>query len=601
VLSITTSDRRRHLTRAASLGLLAMAVATVLVTAARPPRLASASYTAGSSGWFALALLTSAALMAAAVAAEPGSTVAPSMVLTGLLWTVPEWAGRMAAGGQTTFLAQTAAVVLPASALSAVVLVVRPREARWARTSSVLLVASGVLALGWDSFAEPGCWRACRPAIVPLSNGGHWLLLATLLAAVLSAVTLAGTVFARPDRRWTEVLAAIVGVALTLGLAAQILPGGSIVDASNGPPRRWAFATSQVAALALAGCASWWRVQTLATSWRLNRLARDIAQVGTPERMQAALARAMRDTSLTVSWWSSSRSGWVDCEGYEVPDSRTAHLGEPASGAPRQVTTVTSHGVLLAAVAHRSARSADHLAQSMRPAVVLSFDNAALQAATRGELAAARATAERLVERSEYERRILQRNLHDGAQQRLVGLAMAVGRVRSCAAVDAEASSRPELTGLLDDADALVREALFEVRRVAHGIHPPLLAELGLDAALQELADTSTRVVVRVTRQGDPALTPDPMSQARDATAYAAVEQFLGEARRRGASRLEVRIQSEGTRGLVLSLLDDGNVRSPDRDFVSDRVTALSGRLSIHLGQGALGPGALGHVPEGVR
>ncbi len=260
-----------------------------------------------------------------------------------------------------------------------------------------------------------------------------------------------------------------------------------------------------------------------------------------------------------------------------------------------------SHGVPLAAVAHHSARSVDHLAQSMRPAVVLSFDNAALQAAARGELAAARATAERLVERSESERRLLQRNLHDGAQQRLVGLAMAIRRVRSPAGDDAENPSRPELTGLLDDADALVREALVEVRRVAHGIHPPLLTELGLDAALQELADTSTHVVVRVARQGGPALAPDPMSQARDAIAYAAVEQFLDEAWRRGASRLDVRIQTDGIRGLALSLLDDGEVRSPHRDDVSDRITALSGRLSIHLGPGALAPGALGHVPGLVR
>ncbi len=267
MVSTATSDGRRLFTRAASLGLLGLAVATVTVTVAWPPRLPSASYAAGSSGWLALAVLTSMALIAAAFAAEPADIVAPPLVLTGLLWTVPEWAGRTAAGGQTTFLAQAAAVVLPASALSAVVFVARPRDSRWARTSGVLLVASGVLALGWDSFAEPGCWRACRPPILRLPNGGHWLLWVTLLAAGLSAMTLMGTGVVRRDRRWGEVLAALVGVALTAGLVAQVLPGASIVDLANGPPRRWAFAASQVAGLALAGCAARWRVQALATSW----------------------------------------------------------------------------------------------------------------------------------------------------------------------------------------------------------------------------------------------------------------------------------------------------------------------------------------------
>jgi signal transduction histidine kinase len=227
--------------------------------------------------------------------------------------------------------------------------------------------------------------------------------------------------------------------------------------------------------------------------------------------------------------------------------------------------------------------------------MLLSLDTARLQAATRAELMAARATAQRLVERSESERRELRGNLHDGAQQRLVGLAMTVRRVRGQARTDVPQQGQ-DVGTRLDRADALVQEALAQVRAIAHDIHPPLLADLGLGFALQELADTSTQVVVRVVDHRGPTRVGPGDQAAVEAAAYAAAQWALGDARRRHASNLHITLRREPPGVLDVRLLDDGDrdarAAAPSIDDlrVEDRVTALAGELRLAHLPGELRP-----------
>ncbi len=146
-----------------------------------------------------------------------------------------------------------------------------------------------------------------------------------------------------------------------------------------------------------------------------------------------------------------------------------------------------------------------------------------------------------------------------------------------------------------------MKEALAQVRTIAHDIHPPLLADLGLGFALQELADTSTQVVVRVVDHRGPTR-PEPRDPAAavEAAAYAAAQWALGDARRRHASNMEITLATRTPRQCwSVRLLDDGDpalrATAPSMDDigVEDRVTALAGELHVAHRPGALRPAQL--------
>jgi signal transduction histidine kinase len=600
VLIASADPPRGRGTAVASVPLVAVAAGVIVVSASRRPTLAATSYGGGSAGRFALDLVAAAALVAASViASDRARRLVLSLLLVGLLWTVPDWAGWTDAGPVTTFVSRGSAVVLPAMALLASGSVVPVPPRLWTRAAGLVVAASLVAALNWNSFAEPGCWRAClAPAADPL-GGGKWLLRAVLVATVALAALLPVLVLRSPGWRHEDLLASLASLPLTVSLAAQVLPVTSVADSATGPPRTWAFAVAQASALGLVLGVCWGRARSWATSVRLNRLAGDLHRSSTPSRLEATLAAAVKDPALTIGWWSETRAGWVDAGGADVP--MTAPEGTPgndgADGATRRaVTLVTSRGRRIAAVNHRASLPVAGLVRSLRPAMLLSFDTARLQAATRAELTAARATAQRLVERSESERRELRGNLHDGAQQGLVGLAMTVRRVRSHANTAVPLQGQ-DIGATLDRADALVHEALAQVRAIAHDIHPPLLADLGLGFALQELADTSTQVVVRVADERGPALTPAGDRAAAEAAAYAAAQWALSDAGRRHASNLQITLRREPPGVLEVRLLDDGDpdpspgaAPSIDDLRVEDRVSALAGELRLAHRPGALRP-----------
>lgn len=184
-------------------------------------------------------------------------------------------------------------------------------------------------------------------------------------------------------------------------------------------------------------------------------------------------------------------------------------------------------------------------------------------------------TRERAVDSVELERRRIERDLHDGPQQRLVAIAMDLGMARERLADDPEAAR-----ALVDKAHASAKEAITEMRQVARGIHPPVLTHRGLDAALSALA---VRSPVPVRLHVDLPERPSPVIEA---IAYFCVSEALTNiAKHAHATSASVEVSERGGL-LVVQVSDDGRggaVVGPGTGLpgLRDRVAAVDGRLDV--------------------
>jgi signal transduction histidine kinase len=188
---------------------------------------------------------------------------------------------------------------------------------------------------------------------------------------------------------------------------------------------------------------------------------------------------------------------------------------------------------------------------------------------------------ERVVDAAEQERRRIERDLHDGAQQRLVALAMDLGRAKAKFADDPEAAA-----GLVDQAHSQAKEALSELRNLVRGVHPPVLTERGLDAALSGLAalcpvpvEVHVDVPVR------------PKSSVEAVAYFVVAEALTNVAKHSRASHAKVVVEGHGYPGtLTVMVSDDGiggaNADSPGLSGLADRVSGVDGRLSVESPSG---------------
>jgi len=188
---------------------------------------------------------------------------------------------------------------------------------------------------------------------------------------------------------------------------------------------------------------------------------------------------------------------------------------------------------------------------------------------------------ERVVDAAEGERRRIERDLHDGAQQRLVALAMELGRAKAKFADDPDAARV-----LVDQAHAQAKEALTELRNLVRGVHPPVLTERGLDAALSGLAalcpipvDVHVDVPVR------------PRSAVEAVAYFMVAEALTNVAKHSRASQAKVVVEGHGYPGtLTVMISDDGiggaDAGSPGLAGLADRVSGVDGRLSVESPSG---------------
>jgi signal transduction histidine kinase len=188
---------------------------------------------------------------------------------------------------------------------------------------------------------------------------------------------------------------------------------------------------------------------------------------------------------------------------------------------------------------------------------------------------------ERVVDAAEAERRRIERDLHDGAQQRLVALAMELGRAKARFADDPDAARV-----LVDQAHAQAKEALTELRNLVRGVHPPVLTERGLDAALSGLAALCP---VPVEVHVDVPVRP---RTSVEAVAYFVVAEALTNvAKHSRATHAKVIVEGHGFPGtLTVMISDDGiggaKAASPGLSGLADRVSGVDGRLSVESPSG---------------
>jgi signal transduction histidine kinase len=221
-------------------------------------------------------------------------------------------------------------------------------------------------------------------------------------------------------------------------------------------------------------------------------------------------------------------------------------------------------GQPVALLAHRPGLLDDAgLVEQIAATARLALDNEQLQAQARAQLEDLRASRARIVERGDVERRRLERDLHDGAQQRLVALALSLRLARLGGTTQSDAAA-------LEDAEAEIRQALAELRRLAHGLYPAALTEEGLGAALEALAEQ----------------TPGPLALGRlpqerfdpkvEAAAYFVVAETLKRSRPRRAAVDTTRADGQ----LVVEVQTDQQPPGELTDL-EDRVGALDGRLLV--------------------
>jgi signal transduction histidine kinase len=285
-----------------------------------------------------------------------------------------------------------------------------------------------------------------------------------------------------------------------------------------------------------------------------------------PRTIQQALARALHDPSIQLAYWLPEQNGFVDTAGRDVELA--------AEDGPRAATIAERDGQCLAAIIHDRALLEDpRLVETVSATTGLLLENERLQAELRAQLAALSASRERIVRSGDEERRRLERDLHDGAQQRLLGLGMGLQLIR------ARVEEGSEAAALVDELEAELGHALQELRELARGIHPAVLTEQGLPAAVRALAERVPFPVRIVVPTG-------PLPASVETAAYFVVAESLANvAKYAHATQVWVTIASDNGSARV-EVRDDGvgGARPSDGSGLqglADRVGALGGQLWV--------------------
>jgi len=295
----------------------------------------------------------------------------------------------------------------------------------------------------------------------------------------------------------------------------------------------------------------------------------ELGQNPTPARLRDVLANALGDPSLQVAYWAPVANRFVDAAG-EVKEL-------PPEGTGQAVTMLERNGVREAAIIHDPILLEEPgLIASVASAMRLAVENDRLSAEVQEQFAEVRASRARIVAAGDAERQRVERDLHDGAQQRLVALTLALRLARTRLGEDADPSVKLSLEQASEEAKA----ALSELRELARGIHPQILTEAGLHAAIESLAGRSPATV---TVDIDPGARFDPSVEA---IAYFVVSESLANIAKH-ADAGTVRVRAGWQDGvLTVEVADDGRGGADPRTGTGlrglmDRVSAVDGTLEV--------------------
>ena len=495
---------------------------------------------------------------------RPESLAGPLMVVTGMLFFVHGTLGRLHSS-----LAETFGIAVSNYWIItfAVLLVWFPGgRRRWGASEKFVIgafvVAEVVLALAWMLFAEVPrnlalIWPNPQVAsTIDKAASSLGFAAAIFLAILLVARWLKAT---RPVRRASA--PAVVGAITLLFLGGLILEG--VFEAAQSPWLVWPTLVGLVLVpvVFLAGI---WRAWVARAA--VGDLLVDLGSMhGRP--LQTALAKALGDPTLTLAYWLPEFGSYADSDGQRVE--------LPVDGDKRLSAVVEQDGERVAAIVYDASLADERkLLEAVVAAAGIALTNERLGAELRARVSELRASRARIVSAGDEERRRLERNLHDGAQQRLVALGMQLRllgpRIRTdpAAAEALVATAASELTISVD-----------ELRELALGIHPAVL-DHGLTVALESLAARST-VPTAVSVDLD-----ERLPQVVEVAAYFVASEALANVAKYARATVVTISVSRPAEGALIEVTDDGIGGANDAGGsglrgLADRVEALGGQLRI--------------------
>ncbi len=481
---------------------------------------------------------------------RPAVAVGLAVATVGLL--VPTWAGWTTPSADARAYALAVAPMALAGAAH-----VGLRWSPGTSTGAPLVAIYGfaaaavlVQAAGYNPLTDPGCSRTCS-GVEPLANGllsGHAAyVLATTFTSAAGVIAVLGLIRPGPYRR-----SSMVPRAAILAVVILALPWIRHATTWTEAPSRIADLLPSVAAALLIGFAPLAAgITARQVRTEVRELVDDLAGARLPRHRRAG--GHAREVQFAVP----GDGRWVDVFGVEI---------EPAHDVARGVVISDASGPALR-LGVASGDDPVEVAASLTPATMLAIQNLRLEAVSRARLADVRSSQRRIVEASDAERQRIERDLHDGAQQRLVSASFQLSLARARLISGDEHLSR---------AEAAVREALAHLRELGHGIFPATLATHGLTAALEDLARASevpvTFDVPQLDLQRDVAL-----------AAYAVVATVLAHARRApGSPSASIVVTVDGgTAHFRLRLLGCPAMEQTDLTDLADRVGAVGGRFVV--------------------
>ena len=572
-MSSPSASRPHGTASLAATGLaLAYGVGTLVVLVDRDPR-ATSYFTASAVGVWAGLTAGLGLLLVGVVAAwvGPRGVVGWLAVVCGALWLAPVWVGWETGPDVVRAAAALAVPLLAPVLLHLAFLSPRGRlpsgnEGRMVAVCYAAFLALVVLrALVREPLRDPSCWVHCgRSAgvFVVWSNPtlgqalGVAVLALTVTVAAICAVDVSNRLRARRLRPPVLTLRLFALLALVGEAAYAVVLLAEPVERFSGDAGSALFLLRSASLVGVAVGTGWWAASHRIIRRRMARLALELGESPGPGELEAALAGSLRDESLTVHYWLPRAGRFVDSSG------RTAEV-DPADRRVR--VTVVRGAEPVAVILHDPERVArDALGEGFGAAARLVVDNERLRAETLAQLRELRESRARIVAASDAHRVSLERDLHDGAQQRLIA---ALFEVR-LAAAEAEAAGDTELCAQLDQLISDLMASLTDLREFAHGIFPAVLDESGVAEALWSLTDTASTAVefkCRLDRR---------LPAEIERTVYLLVKAAL-EAPAPGPG-LEVRV-SEEDQEVVVEVRGTGCV---DFGHLSDRVGAVGGALN---------------------
>ncbi len=446
------------------------------------------------------------------------------------------------------------------------------------RRSERLLIVGFYVALAALSAVGVLFQRTCEcvghePRNVFLIANRPGIVAATQTIAGIVLVVIALSIGALLVRRWHAAsgpLRRIIAPVLWTGaVIVALLSGLLLLDVANAPGAArqaliWltSIAISAVPFAFLAGL--------LRSSYSRADVVGDLIarlHVATSS-IRDAIAAALRDPSLELIYWRTQAGRYVTADG------RPAQL--PSDGTGRGFIEIKREGQRMAAIIFDAMLAEEpKLVAAVSAAGALALDNERLQAELRARITELELSRARVLDATLRERQRIERDLHDGAQQRFVSVAMELG------VLDRRLTPLPEQRELLRSARKQLESGISELRELARGIHPALLTGRGLGPAVQTLAER-VPLDVRVVDVPDQRLP----TQVEVAAYFIVSESLTNAVRHAHAAKATVRVGRENGTAIV-EVADDGvggadPARGSGLRGLIDRLAALDGELVVH-------------------